>query len=79
MIQAIDAVEKHGFAGAIGADDGKDLSFFHLETHPHEGLDASEGDGKILNSQLDFIAGGHSPLLLKVFQRVFLVLRQSFR
>jgi hypothetical protein len=42
MVQAVDAVEHDGFAGAVGADDGVYLPLPDIKTHPGEGGYLSE-------------------------------------
>ena len=59
MIEAVDAVQADGLPRPVGADEGEDLSFPHLEAHFPEGLDSAERDMDVLHLQLDFIGDGH--------------------
>src|SRR5690606_16066603 len=42
-VEAGDAVEQRGLAGAVGADHGRDRAFRYLEAHIAERCDAAEG------------------------------------
>jgi hypothetical protein len=59
VIEAIDAIQKNRFAGAIGTDDRKDLTLFHLKTYIHQGLDTSEGHMEVIYFKLHFFGDGH--------------------
>ena len=63
MIKPVNAIQENCFAGTIGTDDGKNLTFFYLKTYTHQGLDASESHMDIIDFELDFIGDGHSGLL----------------
>jgi hypothetical protein len=39
--------EQAGLTGTVGADDGQDFSFFHLDIDVGKGLQATEGKGKV--------------------------------
>ena len=43
-VEAADAVEQAGLAGAVGADDGHDLAVVDVEAHAVERGDAAEGE-----------------------------------
>ena len=51
FVEAIDAVEESGFAGAIRSDDGQDLFIPDLRAHVREGIDAAKAEGEVIDLQ----------------------------
>jgi hypothetical protein len=51
VIKPADHINDRGFAGAIGSDDGKNLTLLNLEAHVLIGLDATEALRDVLNTQ----------------------------
>jgi len=58
-VEAVDAVEQAGLAGAIRADDSQYFAFFYLDVDVGEGLQAAEGKGKIVNAKLVAVSAHH--------------------
>ena len=52
MVEAADAVEKAGLASAVGADDGDNFMFRHMQRDATQGIDPAEGERDILDVQL---------------------------
>ena len=50
-VDAVDAVEKRGLAGAVGADNGENLFFLHLERNTLQGVQPSEGNGEVFDAE----------------------------
>jgi hypothetical protein len=50
-VQARQAVEQRGLAGAVGADDGEQLARPDLEAHRAEGPDAGEAQVQVVDPQ----------------------------
>jgi hypothetical protein len=59
VIEAIDAIQKDGFASAIRTDDRKDLTFLYLQAYVHQGLNASESHREVFDSKLNLFWGDH--------------------
>lgn len=55
MIEPIYAVEKTGLASAIGPNNGKYFAIMYIEIYGAQGLQSSEGQGKIRNAQDNLI------------------------
>ncbi len=49
LVDAADQVEDRALAGAVRTDDGEDLALLDRERHAVDGLDAAEGDRKVLH------------------------------
>jgi hypothetical protein len=52
VIDAADSIQERGLPGAIGADDGHDLTVIDIDTHSLERSQAAEPEMSILNLEL---------------------------
>ncbi len=50
-VDAADAIEDAGLAGAVGADDGEELAGVDLEAHPGQGGHAAEAQAQVFQSE----------------------------
>src|SRR5205807_4496553 len=50
-VDAADAVEDAGLAGAVGADDGEEVASVDLETHPGQGGHAAEAQMQVFQRE----------------------------
>ena len=66
MVEAVDAVEKTGLAGAVGADNGHYLVVVNIKADIFEGVYAAEVQEQILYDQLFFGLLRHVIKLRKV-------------
>ena len=49
LVEAVDAVEKGGLAGAVGSDDGQDLVVLDIEADVRERVDAAEAQRHVVD------------------------------
>jgi hypothetical protein len=51
-VEAVHAVQEHGLAGAVRADEREDLAAAHLQADAAQGAHAPEGEVKIFHRQV---------------------------
>jgi hypothetical protein len=61
VVKVVDAVEHRGLAGAIGADDGQNLSLLSVETDSRQGLNPPEAQGNVMHAKV-YAFSGHDIL-----------------
>ena len=63
LVQAAEAVEQRGLAGAVGADQPADVAALDVEAHAVERHDAAEAHGHATHAEQGFRAGRHGGLV----------------
>ncbi len=61
MVEAADAVEQAGLAGAVGSDDGEDFPVSHVQTDAAQGSHATEVQADVFNQETTYLFAQWNP------------------